>query len=108
VRGKHGTSIPGFSSEGPCKSGVAVQTSTLLARVGRRIAELRGDRTQQELAERLDCDVRDLQRIEAGARNVTIKTLVDIANALRVDPAELFAMPAKRRRRTGRPRRVAE
>jgi len=82
---------------------VPVQTSTVLARVGRRIAELRGDRTQQELAERLGYDVRDLQRIEAGARNITMKTLVEIANGLRVDPAELFAVPAKRRRSTGRP-----
>jgi transcriptional regulator with XRE-family HTH domain len=83
---------------------VPVQTSTVLARVGRRIAELRGDRTQLQLAERLGWDLRDLQRVEAGTRNVTVKTLVEIANALRVDPAELFATPAKRARPTGRPR----
>jgi transcriptional regulator with XRE-family HTH domain len=84
---------------------VPVQTSTVLARVGRRIAELRGEWTQQQLADRIGCDLRHLQRLEAGGRNVTIKTLVEVANALRVDPAELFAAPAKRIRRTGRPRR---
>jgi transcriptional regulator with XRE-family HTH domain len=84
---------------------VAVQTSAVLARLGRRIGELRGERTQQQLADRVGCDLRDLQRIEAGTRNVTVKTLVEIANALRVDPAELFVAPAKRRRPTGRPRR---
>lgn len=74
-------------------------------RVGRRIAELRAPRTQATLAERLDWDERDLQRVEAGKRNITMKLLVEIANALRVDPAELFATPAKRRRATGRPRK---
>jgi transcriptional regulator with XRE-family HTH domain len=85
---------------------VPFQTSNVLARVGRRIAELRGNRTQAQLAERVGCDLRDLQRIEAGTRNVTVKTLVEIANALRVDPADLFAAPAKRTRPTGRPRRA--
>ncbi len=48
-------------------------------------------------------DVRDLRRLEPG-ENVTVYTVVRIAQALRTEVAELFQKPATRRRRKpGRP-----
>lgn len=73
--------------------------------LGQRIVELRRAQgmTQQALADALRMDVRDLRRLEAG-ENVTVYTLVRIAQALRTEVAELFQKPATRRRRTpGRP-----
>ena len=76
--------------------------------LGRRVAELRIGRslTQERFAEHhLHCTVQYLQRIERGSENLTIVTLVKIANALRVPLVDLFAAPASRERRPGRPRR---
>ncbi len=52
----------------------------VLRSVGRRVAELRSG-TQEELAERLGVSIKYLQRIEAGRPNLTIRSLVRIANA---------------------------
>ncbi len=61
--------------------------------MGRRIAALRlaCGVTQERLAEGAGVDARYLQRIEAGEKNITIETLVKIANVLRVGVASLFA-----------------
>jgi transcriptional regulator with XRE-family HTH domain len=63
--------------------------------IGRRIAELRVQRsiTQEQLAEESDVDARYIQRIEAGEINITVETLVRLANVLRVGVAEIFAPP---------------
>jgi transcriptional regulator with XRE-family HTH domain len=60
--------------------------------IGRRIAELRIAReiTQEQLAEKSEVDARYLQRIEAGEINLTVDTLVRIANVLRVEIGALF------------------
>lgn len=60
--------------------------------LGRRIADLRSTCgiTQEELSQESEVDVRYLQRIEAGEKNVTIETLVRIANVLRVQIVDLF------------------
>lgn len=73
--------------------------------VGRRIAELRHaqGRTQESVAEQLGMQMKNYQRIERGLQNVTIKTLVRIANALGVSTAELFSPAAPREVRRGRP-----
>jgi transcriptional regulator with XRE-family HTH domain len=74
--------------------------------VGRRIAELRRGRglTQEQLADAVDTSLKYLQRIEAGSENLTIQSLVKLANALRAPLAALFEKPASvRRRRPGRP-----
>lgn len=74
--------------------------------VGRRIAEGRVARqlTQEELAEELGLNIKYLQRIERG-QNLSIRSLVQIANVLRLSVADLFAPPTSRRRRVGRPPR---
>ncbi len=76
----------------------------VLRSVGRRVAELRSG-TQEELAERLGVSIKYLQRIEAGRPNLTIRSLVRIANALEVPVAELFDRPESLESRTGRPPR---
>lgn len=74
--------------------------------VGRRIAEIRRGRglTQEKAAERLDISLKAYQFIENG-QNLTIKTLVKVASTLGVRTAELFAAPASREVRRGRPRK---
>jgi transcriptional regulator with XRE-family HTH domain len=74
--------------------------------IGRRIAELRRQRelTQEQLSVRLGVTFQWVSQIEAG-RNLTIHSLIRIANALNVSLAELVAPPkaASRARRRGRP-----
>lgn len=74
--------------------------------VGRRIAEARAARqlTQEELAEELGVSIKYLQRVERG-QNLSIRSLVQLANALHIHTAELFFEPRSRRRPSGRPRR---
>lgn len=74
--------------------------------LGRRVAELRvkAGSTQEELAERMKLPVKYLQRIESGAQNLSVRTLVRFANSLGVPMAELFTPPASfRRPKPGRP-----
>ncbi|MNL34339.1 helix-turn-helix protein [compost metagenome] len=51
--------------------------------------------SQQDLAD--DCNITQNQvgRIERAEINTTVKTLVKIANALDVEPKELFDFPLK-------------
>jgi transcriptional regulator with XRE-family HTH domain len=74
--------------------------------VGRRVAELRRARglTQEQFAERLGIAANALQRIELGMQNLTIRSLVRLANGLGVPLAMLFEAPASRAVRPGRPR----
>ena len=71
-----------------------------LKRVAKRIAEIRQAKgiTQDEMAEKLGCATRNYQRIEYG-QNVTIKTLVRIANLLGVTVTDLVPPPEPRRDR---------
>ena len=81
----------------------------ILIRLGRRVAELRAasGRTQEALAEELDVSAAYLQRVEAGAENLTVRSLVRLARHLAVDVQALFDPPASTGRRPGRPRRPA-
>jgi len=82
----------------------------VLRAIGRRIAELRRDRamTQESFAEELDVSVRYVQYIESGTENLTIETLVQLANCLRVGIADLVAAPSTSRARRGRPKVTAK
>jgi transcriptional regulator with XRE-family HTH domain len=75
--------------------------------VGRRVAEVRADLglTQEQLAERLRMDTNNLQRIETGRQNITIRMIVRLASALGCQPAALFERPRTRDVRRGRPPR---
>ncbi|MBI2393712.1 MAG: helix-turn-helix transcriptional regulator [Deltaproteobacteria bacterium] len=81
----------------------------VLRTLGRRIAELRRDLglTQEQLAETLGVSVRYVQYVEAGEENLTVQTLVRIANNLRVPVADLFAQPTGPKAGPGRPKKSA-
>lgn len=80
----------------------------LIANVGRRVAEIRQNSglSQEKLAERLGLSVQYVSRVELGT-NLTLATLVKLANSLRVPVTELLlpAGPDMKVRR-GRPRKL--
>lgn len=82
-----------------------IDPARLIQSVGRRLGDLRRERglTQQEVADRLEVTMRYVQRVEAGEANLTLESMAELANALRVPIEELFATPEPRRRRPGRP-----
>jgi ribosome-binding protein aMBF1 (putative translation factor) len=84
-----------------------VQHTRVARDVGRRIAELRQaqELTQEQLAEKARVSIKYLQRVEAGRENLTLRSLVGLANLLRVAPIELLRAPASRTVRLGRPRK---
>lgn len=61
-------------------------------RLGRKIAYLRKDKdySQMKFAEIVDMNFNYIGQIERGEANVTIKTLINIANALEVKVEDLF------------------
>ena len=73
--------------------------------VGRRIAEAReaAGRTQEDVASSLGLAPRNYQRIERGEQNLTIKTIVRVANELGVRPIQLWEPPRTQQRKPGRP-----
>jgi len=78
-------------------------TQVVALRIGEQRAE--AGLTQAQVAERLGTTVTNYQRVEHGLQNVTINTLVRIANAIGVKTSSFFdtreLTPRKRRR--GRP-----
>lgn len=77
--------------------------------VGRRIAELRlaAGHTQESFARALGTSPQYAQRLEAGL-NLTLHSLVKVANALSVPVSALLEPTAHRRpTRAGRPPKVA-
>jgi len=61
--------------------------------------------TQELLAEKLGVSVKYLQRIEAGAENLTLRSLVGLANGLDLSPVALIQRPRNSVvRKPGRPR----
>lgn len=66
--------------------------SEYLKQVGLNIKRIRLDKgiKQIELAYACDFEKQNMQRIEAGKTNVTLKTLLKISEALNVDMIELF------------------
>lgn len=63
-------------------------------RVARQVKGLRAAAglTQEQLAHRSGIAPRHLQKIESGGVNVTIDTLVKVANALAVDVQQFFVV----------------
>lgn len=70
----------------------------LVQRVARGISARRRalGLTQEALADRLELAVKNVQRIEAGAQNLTLTTLERIALALETSPALLLGAPDDR------------
>lgn len=99
--------LPLPASRSPKQDPLATNAAVLV-RVGIRISELRQSRgmTQRELAHGAGVDLGVVQRIEAGRiKKVSLRRLVRLAGALRVEIAALFEPPAREHRRVGRPNR---
>ncbi|XYH97988.1 helix-turn-helix domain-containing protein [Sorangium sp. So ce1128] len=84
----------------------------VIATVARKIGEVRArsGKTQAAVAEALGTTTTNYQRIEAGVQNVTLRTLVRIANVVGARVAEFFEepeapTPEAPQRRRGRPRK---
>jgi transcriptional regulator with XRE-family HTH domain len=73
--------------------------------IGRRIAELRAGRgwTQAHFAEVLGIAVPNLQRMEQGRQNFTVRTLVTVSRKLGCHPGLLWRAPMTPRPKPGRP-----
>ena len=74
-----------------------------------RMREVRRARglTQEQLAAELGMLAPNYARVEQGRQNVTIDTVVRVAQALGVPLVELFQIPGTRPFRPGVPRRAA-
>lgn len=82
-----------------------IDADQLIKDIGRRLAEVRIGRrlTQEKLADQMGISVKYLQRLERG-RNMSLRTLVDFANRLKVGLADLLLVtPRSRDVRVGRP-----
>lgn len=82
-----------------------IDADQLIRDLGRRLAEVRVTRglTQEKLADEMGISVKYLQRLERG-RNMSLRTLVDFANRLRVSLPDLLLVPPRSREvRVGRP-----
>jgi len=88
---------------------VATRPEAAQRSVGLRIRELRQARgeTQESFAGKLGMLSPNYARVEQGRANVTLGTLVRIANGLKVELAELFVAPTAKRAKPGRPRKSA-
>jgi len=77
----------------------------VIGEVGRRVAELRAQRgmTQAQFAEKLGLTQKHLQKIELGQLNMTIRTLVRLADRLDAGIGELFEAPTQSKAQRGRP-----
>ncbi len=81
-----------------------LDSQTVIPSVGRRVRELRDHRrlTKEAFAERLGVTVQYASRIQKGV-NLTIESLVRIANALDVGIPDLFTLPTTPPPKRGRP-----
>lgn len=74
-----------------------ISEETFKANLGVRIRQLRESKgmSQQDLANDSDIPKSQIGRVERAEINTTVKTLVKIANALDVEPKELFDFSIK-------------
>jgi transcriptional regulator with XRE-family HTH domain len=66
---------------------------------------LRRGLTQEALAEIADLDLRFIQRIERGSTNLSVSVLISLADALALNPTQLFRAAKLEAARPGRPRK---
>jgi transcriptional regulator with XRE-family HTH domain len=98
---------PRSANRGPVR---ATDPDRLMRDLGRRLAELREERalTQEALAEEAGFSTKYLQRLEAGRENLSLRSLVRLANLLKAPVVRLLDPPRVRRVRKGRPPKARE
>jgi len=69
-----------------------INSEAVLTCLGQKIKALRLERnwTQEKFAEAAQINDKEVSHIEAGRRNITIETLVKIANSLNTEPHMLL------------------
>jgi len=79
--------------------------SQVIHGIGRKIAELRTAKgwSQARFAEVLGIALQNVQRMEQGRQNFTVRTLVNIARKLGCEPRDLWSVPESPTRGRGRP-----
>jgi transcriptional regulator with XRE-family HTH domain len=72
--------------------------------LGEQVRQLRESRalTLEQASAQMDVDLKHLQKVEGGKLNVTLVTLLRVADGLHVAPAALFERVAIAKRRKGR------
>lgn len=70
----------------------------LIATVGARLKQLRhaAGYTQEAMAQRVGCGLRNYQRLETGLVNMSLRTVARLAEALEVPAVDLLAAPPRR------------
>ena len=76
-----------------------------LGNIRRRVAELRNEKglTQEELAEKVEIDVKTLQKWEC--EYITLKAITKLSEVLNCSPYDFFKIPRTQGYRRGRPRK---
>lgn len=84
----------------------SASTQAVLSYIAANVRRLRVARgwTQVELAKASGLNPRHVQLLESGTANPTVRVLIDVADALGVAPADLFAEAKAEPRRAGNPR----
>jgi transcriptional regulator with XRE-family HTH domain len=79
----------------------------VIKEIGRRIAELRAEKgwSQARFAEVLGIALQNLQRMEQGRQNFTVRTLVNVARKLDCAPRDLWKPMTTTQPKRGRPSR---
>jgi transcriptional regulator with XRE-family HTH domain len=85
----------------------ALTLETVLVHVAANLRRRREELhiTQEALAEAVELELRYVQKIESGKQNMSLGTLVALANALKVAPADLLQPAALPPVKRGRPRK---
>lgn len=72
--------------------------------IGVRVRQLRDEAglTLEEASAQMDIDLKHLQKVESGRLNITLVTILRVADGLGVAPSILFERISAHRRRKGR------
>ena len=83
-----------------------MDSAQTLKQLGLRIAELRlkNGLTREDFAAAMAVSPRYLGRVESGGQNLSVKSLVNFADALGVELTDLFAKPGISMIPVGRPK----
>ncbi len=75
-----------------CQSAMKEKNQKRITLVGQRLAELRKQKglSYRELAAQCDIDFQKISKVEKGKANLSVTTLIEIAEGLGIHPKELL------------------